>query len=93
MTAFLSEVKGICDSKPSKVRVLYWDTQVCRDEVYEIDKLDDLPQSQSQVEVVAQKSSAFKVHGRAWYQTTSDYRTNRWLLGWFVGNGLALRCG
>ena len=46
LTTFLSEVKGICDTvKPSKVRVLYWDTQVCRDEAYEIDKLDDLPQS------------------------------------------------
>ena len=46
LTTFLSEVKGICDTvKPSKVRVLYWDTQVCRDEVYEMDKLDDLPQS------------------------------------------------
>ena len=46
LTTFLSEVKAICDTvKPSKVRVLYWDTQVCRDEAYEIDKLDDLPQS------------------------------------------------
>jgi predicted metal-dependent peptidase len=46
LTTFLSEVKGICDTvKPSKVRVLYWDTQVCRDEVYEIDQLDVLPRS------------------------------------------------
>ena len=46
LTTFLSEVKAICDTvKPSKVRVLYWDTQVCRDEVYEMDELDTLPQS------------------------------------------------
>ena len=31
----LSEIKGVCDMvKPESVRVLYWDTQVCRDEVY-----------------------------------------------------------
>jgi predicted metal-dependent peptidase len=43
---FLSEVKGICDTvKPSRVRILYWDTDVCRDEVYEMDELDNLPNS------------------------------------------------
>jgi len=46
LTTFLSEVKSICDTlKPSRVRILYWDTEVCRDEVYEMDKLDVLPQS------------------------------------------------
>ena len=46
LTTFLSEVKGICDTvKPSKVRVLYWDTEVCRDEKYELHELDMLPQS------------------------------------------------
>ena len=45
-TVILSEVKAICDIvKPSRVRILYWDTQVCRDEVYEMDELDTLPQS------------------------------------------------
>ena len=43
---FLSEVKGLCDSvKPSKVRVLYWDTSVCGHEVYNQDELDNLPKS------------------------------------------------
>ena len=43
---FLSEVKGICDSvKPSKVRVLYWDTSVSGHEVYNQDELDNLPKS------------------------------------------------
>jgi predicted metal-dependent peptidase len=46
LTTFLSEVKAICDTvKPSKVRVLYWDTQVCRDEKYQMDDLDKLVQS------------------------------------------------
>ena len=35
LTRCLSEIKGVCDMvKPESVRVLYWDTQVCRDEVY-----------------------------------------------------------
>lgn len=43
---FLSEVKGICEQvKPSKVRLLYWDTAVCADEVYLQDELDNLPKS------------------------------------------------
>ena len=46
LSMFLSEVKGICDTvKPSRVRILYWDTDVCRDEVYEMDDLDNLPNS------------------------------------------------
>jgi predicted metal-dependent peptidase len=46
LRAFLSEVKGICDSvKPSKVRVLYWDTEVCGHEVYNQDELDNLPKA------------------------------------------------
>jgi predicted metal-dependent peptidase len=43
---FLTEVKGICDQvKPSKVRLLYWDTQVCKEEVYLQDELDNLVKS------------------------------------------------
>mgnify|MGYP003135288275 FL=1 len=35
-TVFLSEMKSICEViKPKRVRILYWDTQVVRDEVYE----------------------------------------------------------
>ena len=46
LRSFLSEVKGICDNvKPSKVRVLYWDTEVCGHEVYEQAELDNLPRS------------------------------------------------
>jgi len=46
LRAFLSEVVGICEQvKPSRVRLLYWDTEVCRDEVYEFGQLDQLGQS------------------------------------------------
>jgi predicted metal-dependent peptidase len=35
LNAFLTEIVGICDQvKPSKVRLLYWDTEVCSEEVY-----------------------------------------------------------
>ena len=43
LNAFLSEIKGICDTvKPSKVRLLYWDTVVRKQEVYLQDELDGL---------------------------------------------------
>ena len=43
LNAFLSEIKGICDTvKPSKVRLLYWDTMVRKQEVYLQDELDGL---------------------------------------------------
>jgi len=35
LTKCLSEIKGVCDMvKPESVRILYWDTKVCADEVY-----------------------------------------------------------
>ena len=46
LSAFLTEVKSVCDTvKPNKVRVLYWDTKVCRDEAYDMHELDDLVKS------------------------------------------------
>jgi len=46
LTAFLSEVKSICDTvHPSSVRILYWDTEVCADEHYEMHELDSLTRS------------------------------------------------
>ena len=95
LTTFLSEVKGICDTvKPSKVRVLYWDTQVCRDEVYEIDKLDDIPQSTkpsggggTEVECVPKYMAEYGIKPQATIVLTDGYLGGSW------GNGLALRCG
>ena len=35
LTKCLSEIKGVCDMvKPESVRILYWDTEVCSEEVY-----------------------------------------------------------
>jgi predicted metal-dependent peptidase len=46
LNAFLTEVKEICDTvRPDGVRLLYWDTKVCRDEKYDVHELDDLVQS------------------------------------------------
>jgi predicted metal-dependent peptidase len=43
---FLSEIKGICETvNPSKVHVLYWDTAVCRHEMYEQAELGNLVKS------------------------------------------------
>lgn len=46
LSKFLAEVSGICEQvKPSKVRMLYWDTTVCKEEVYLQDELDNLVKS------------------------------------------------
>lgn len=43
---FMGEVTGICDQvKPSRVHVMYWDTEVARHEVYLQDELDNLVKS------------------------------------------------
>ena len=43
LTAFMSEIKSICDTvQPEAVRLLYWDTRVCQDEKYDTHELDDL---------------------------------------------------
>lgn len=43
LTAFMSEIKSICDTvHPEYIRLLYWDTQVCQDEKYDLHQLDDL---------------------------------------------------
>ena len=46
LNTFLSEIKEICDTvHPDGVRLLYWDTQVCRDEKYDNSELDQLVKS------------------------------------------------
>jgi predicted metal-dependent peptidase len=46
LSAFLSEVAGICEQvKPKRLRLLYWDTKVRRDELYEFDQLGQLVHS------------------------------------------------
>ena len=35
LTKCLSEIKGVCDTvRPESIRILYWDTKVCAEEVY-----------------------------------------------------------
>ncbi len=46
LSAFLTEVKEICDAvHPEAIRLMYWDTRVCRDEKYDMHELDTLVQS------------------------------------------------
>ena len=46
LSRFLGEVKGICDTaKPECIRLLYWDTKVCRDEKYVGDGVQNLTSS------------------------------------------------
>lgn len=46
LNAFLSEGKGIVDTvRPDWVRILYWDTEVCADEMYESKDIDRIVQS------------------------------------------------
>lgn len=46
LTAFLTEVKCICDTvNPNKLRLLYWGHRVVRDESYEMHELDELIKS------------------------------------------------
>ena len=46
LSVFLSEVGSVCDTvTPSCVRILYWDTEVCREEKYEIHELANITQS------------------------------------------------
>jgi len=86
LTTFLSEVKGICDTvKPNKVRVLYWDTQVCRDEVYEMDELDKLGQSTkpsggggTMVECVPQYMAEHGIKPQATIILTDGYLGGAW---------------
>lgn len=43
ISQFLGEVKGICDTlQPEKIRLLYWDTSVCREEVYVAQDFDSI---------------------------------------------------
>jgi len=43
LARFLGEVTGICNSvRPESVRLIYWDTSVCADELYRQDELDRL---------------------------------------------------
>ena len=43
LSVFLSEIKSICETvKPNLIRVLYWDTKVCRAEQYKTHELNTM---------------------------------------------------
>ena len=45
-TIMLTEVAEVCKAvRPNKLRILYWDTAVRRDEVYEMDQIEDFAKS------------------------------------------------
>ena len=46
LSMFLTEIKGICDQvKPRRVRIIYWDTEVCKHEVYDNEDIFKIAQS------------------------------------------------
>lgn len=46
LSQFLGEVEAICQTvRPERVRVLYWDTNVCADEVYDGEQISTLTKS------------------------------------------------
>ena len=46
LAQFLGEVAGICEQvKPSRVRLLYWDTEVCAEEKYEENDIANIAKS------------------------------------------------
>ena len=46
LSAFLSEVKAICDTiHPAKLHLTYWDSEVCKHEVYMPEDMDTLSKS------------------------------------------------
>jgi predicted metal-dependent peptidase len=50
LTKCLSEIKGVCDTvRPESIRILYWDTKVCSDELY-----GDVPNACASLEQLTQ---------------------------------------
>jgi len=46
LSAFLTEVKEVVDTvKPSGIRIVYWDTEVCRDEYYDMETAGGIVES------------------------------------------------
>ena len=86
LTKFLTEIKAICDTvKPEQVRLLYWDTKVCRDEVYKQDELDRLVASTkpaggggTTVECVPAYMAEFGIKPEAVIVLTDGYLGGSW---------------
>lgn len=86
LTMFLSEIHSICTTvKPNVVRILYWDTQVCRDERYTAQGLDQLVNSTkpkggggTDVECVPKYMQEHNINPQAVVCLTDGYLYNGW---------------
>ena len=86
LSRFLGEVKGICDQvKPDTVRLLYWDTEVCRDEKYSGTEVENIIQSTkpeggggTTVECVPEYMTAHGVKPQAAVVLTDGYLGGSW---------------
>lgn len=86
LSQFLSEVHSICQTvKPSKVRLLYWDTEVCRDEQYDTAELNDLVKSTkpaggggTRIECVPKYMAEYGIKPQAVIVLTDGYLGGNW---------------
>lgn len=86
MQAIMSEVKGIAETvKADAVRLLYWDTKVCKDERYESHELDRLIQTTkpeggggTEVQCVADYIAEHKIKAQAVIILTDGYLGGSW---------------
>lgn len=86
LSVFLSEVKSIAETvKPSAVHILYWDTEVCRAEKYEMHELDNLINSTkpeggggTMIECVPQYMADNNVSPQACIILTDGYLGGSW---------------
>jgi len=80
LAQFMGEVTGICNQvKPSRVHVIYWDTQVARHEVYLQDELDSLAKSTKPAGGGGTMVEC--VYAGARHEGRVRSSTNRWLSG------------
>lgn len=86
LPAFLSEAKAICDMvKPERVHIIYWDTKVCRAEVYQRSELDNMINSTkpkggggTMVECVSEYMQANNIKPQAVIVLTDGYLGGSW---------------
>jgi len=86
LTAFMSEIKSICDTvQPEAIRLLYWDTKVCQDEKYDVHQLDDLVKTTkpkggggTNVECVTEYLTAEGIKPQAAIVLTDGYLGGSW---------------
>jgi len=86
LTAFMSEIKSICDTvHPDVIRLLYWDTKICQDEKYDVHQLDDLVKTTkpkggggTNVECVTEYLTAEGIKPQAAIVLTDGYLGGSW---------------